>query len=311
MAMHFIKAQNPLRVYSTFVKTSSIDLSNSSLPKVTGGGPFIELPKFEPLGISGAILSVQLPKSGILNIRTASIVALNGDVSDMETKLNFLNPGIWYQSLRSRSAASVLLSGQHSNFLLLNTVKGENWVFEDADSVVAWSGTDLSITPRIKDGSQQASLHCEGSGSLIVKCSQTLFEVDIYAGEQILVSPSALVASNVPHSAKISLPLVGSFVPLKPLLTLLTKVSQISKFITSHVSNLCKSSMMKLRPELQLLANADQSSMARYLSKLVKFIHSIHNLLQTHLLAHHPLYYVVNGPSRILVTDKPQMNNRF
>lgn len=298
-----IGGQNLRRSSSTFIKASNIDISANSIPKVTGSGPFIDLPKFQPVGSSNAILNIQLPVSGLLNIRTTSIVALNGNVGDFETNIKYLCPGVWYQSVRLKSAASVLASGDCSHYLLLNVNPKENWFLKDVDNVFAWSGFDLCITPSMNEATNVVSLKCEGSGSLVVQSTQRIFEIQLEAGEKLLVNPNSLVCSSVPLSNLVSLSptRISAFSNSFSFKGLNQVFGYIGKSVSRFYGTVLLSMNFPDPPKIQFLS---------HFPTLGAIVRSLKQSFQVYFMSGSPLCYAVEGPAKLVIADKCQVPER-
>lgn len=300
------------KTYSRIIRAAHVDLSNQSLPKVTGCGPFVELLKFRPIGTSGALLNIQIPQSGHLKIRSASIVALNGSVEDLEAELRPFKQGVWYQSLRLRSPVSLLVSGGRFNYLLLKTHKGENWLFKDLENVIAWSGCDLSVSPRKSDTSI-SSLHSEGNGTIVVQSILKLFEVNVEVGESILVAPSAIIASNVTIDKRVELrDDHKSRIFLSPS-SLRAILSKLPKIHTQYFSRIYRTLKERLRIFLNLPSRDDETPLSKLRSKLRLSLKRI-TKLTTSLVAtlfkkDEHYYYAVDGPAKILIVEQPRFRS--
>lgn len=283
-----------------------IDLSSKSLPKVTGNGPFIETPKFEPLGSTGAVLNVQLPQASELKIRTTAIMALNGDLSKIETRLSHSKSGLWYQSVRLKSPVSLLLSGDNLNHHILNTNLNENWVFEDLKSVSAWSGDGLRITRGFDEDRRRNLLHCKGRGSLVVTTARKVFEIEVPQGELLLVSPSAVVASNVP--------LVKSqrLLPISTFGTLLSRPSWFELFpqlptrLTGMIKHYFGQFVTNMKNQLQSKVFIEKKS-TRTTNIVTRSLFSLWYWMKSIFSFHRSLFYVATGPCKMLIVDNPEL----
>lgn len=161
------------------------------LAKGTGRGPFIELPKFHPVGHPGGLLQIQLPASSTLNIRNGSIVALNGDLG----KLNlFADPKSEFRVLEAMAPATMVMSGGRNDAYKVLEVSRENrWTVLRSRDITAWCGYDMELH-RAKIATAKQAYATSGRGTLVVSGSSRLYEVELLAGEEMDVVPESLVA---------------------------------------------------------------------------------------------------------------------
>lgn len=288
-----------------------IDLTNSLLPRSTGAGPFIELPTVEPIGEPGTALRIQLPESSTLNIRTTSLTALNGNISDISGDLKSLTSKIWYQSVRLSSPMCLLVSGATSganNYSVINVKKGDKWELANVDNLVAWAGYDLSVSP--KANGLRTSLLCEGTGFLVINGFHNVLDLTIGENEQILLNPNSLIASNVSLNrlARLGVTSISNFnskgfaIPF-PLRAVYAKYSTI-------VKSSFRSSAASLGAALGLHQNVGLST-ERWQQRLREVQKWLSLTVRSRIFNTAPLYYSVVGPARILVIDRCQVPNRL
>lgn len=303
----FLKNRCLRRLYSGLQEPVRIDLSDQILPRATGGGPFVDVPKFDPIESSGAIMSIQLPESGHLNIRTASIVALNGRIYNLEAAVSYLKPGMWYQSVRLNIPVSFLVSGGDRNYMLLDTQRDEKWIFENFDSVVAWSGQDLSVfLPLCKASASSSAFHCNGSGTIVIQSTLKPFKVNIDPGENILVCSSALLASNAPLVKQVCLQDDRRFSKLWTSLALSIKATfcRVYRGLSHYASNIYGISPAKLPNSVRLTKwNVGHSLKSSLL--LEKIANSLKSFPPAPLRKGNRQYYKVEGPAKIIVAEQP------
>lgn len=293
------------RSHSSILNTSSIDFSNRNLPSVTGKGPFVDFPKLDLIDSSGAILNIQFPESGYLNIRTASIVALNGKADIFVAGVNLLKPGVWYLSILLKSPVSLLVSGGDLKYLLLNTQRGDKWIIKSFESVAAWSEHDLPVFLNECKDSSLSSLHSEGGGTIVLQSIMKPFEVNIEPGEQILVNANSLLACNVSMEKQVSL----------------LEDSPFNKLLNS-LAPVLKSSLDRLYGNLLHHTSDGQERLLAYLSftrfaSIRNALHAIKSSLLVKRIIDFTkstlralfrnqgvLYYKIEGPAKLIVSEQ-------
>lgn len=289
-----------------------IDMTNNLLPRSTGAGPFVEIPTVEPIGEPGTVLKIQLPQSSTLNIRTTSITALNGKISEISTDFKCLTPKIWYQSVRPASPMSLLVSGTTSganNYSVINVRKGDKWELANADNLVAWSGFDLSVNP--KPNGLRTSLHCEGTGFLVINGYHNVLDMALGENEKILLNPNSLIASNVALTsfARLEAAATTNIFTVKGL-RIPSSLQSIYARISKTVATSFHSAVASLKAALGL-HNISGASTRRWQEKLEKAQEWLSLTFRSRVLNRAPLYYSVVGPARILVIDRCQVPNRL
>lgn len=289
----------------------AIDVSNRSLPTVTGRGPFVDFLTFMPMGNTSAVLSVQLPESSSLNLRTTSIVALNGIVEDIQSDFRSLAPQFWYQSVSLRSAATIIVSCPELNYHVVTVNKNEIWNIKSAESLIAWTGYDLLLTSSDSKKFAKLFLRCEGVGSVVIKSSGKLFEVHVEEGEQIIVSLSALVASNVPLTQPSDIPIT------RPINALLASSSTNPSKIIDFMKRALNSSLQILRgtyerygPKFNSIPGVVEFPSSILLSIKVS-LQRIWSVSRWNPLYGATTFYTVTGPAKILIEDKPQVSSQI
>lgn len=287
-----------------------VDISNILLPRSTGAGPFIEIPIVEPIGDPGTVLKIKLPQSSTLNVRTTCITAVNGDISEISSGFKSLTSKVSYQSVRLTSPMSLLVSGTTTganNYSVINIKKGDSWELANIENLVAWSGYDLSVTP--KANGLRTSLLCEGTGFMVVNGFHNIFDVTVAENEEILLNPNSVVASNVTLNGLATL---GARSTNKLNLKFNIPVSFRSfyaKVFSYGVNNLrfLSASLRKALGVHQSRALLD----LRWKEKLEKAQSWLSLTIKSRIFRTAPLYYSVVGPAKILMIDRCQVPNRF
>lgn len=294
-------SQNPKRL---------VDMTNRLLPRSTGAGPFVELPTIEPIGEPGTVLKIQLPQSSTLNIRTTSITALNGNISEISSEFKSLTPKIWYQSVRPASPMSLLVSGTTSganNYSVINIKKGDQWELANADNLVAWSGFDLSIKP--KPNGLRTSLHCEGTGFLVINGYHNLLDLTVGVNEKLLLNPNSLVASNVNLARLARLGATdGHRFSIRDKIPAL--IQAVYSGLSKRIAYSLKSTIANLKSALGPSGSTGVSAQC-WQERLGKLQRWLSLTIKSRFFYSAPLYYSIVGPARILVIDRCQVPNRL
>lgn len=189
------------RFNSTITNDISSQLSN--IPKSTGAGPFIEYPRFEPLGNPASLINITLPPSSVLNLRTNSILAANGDLNNISSKLSilklFTNPLI-YNKISSTTPLSLILSNKGSNkfFVNLELSELEEWTIFNTKNLIAWYGPDLKITNNNKIGINLSSGN--NKSNVILNGETQLFTLNLEQDETLYLNPKSIIAINSSQS---------------------------------------------------------------------------------------------------------------
>lgn len=288
-----------------------IDMTNKLLPLSTGNGPFVELPTVRPIGEPGTLLKIQLPQSSILNIRTTSVSAVNGNIMDVSSEPQLLTEDLQFHKVSLTSPMSLLVSGTASgsnNYSLIDVKKGDKWELADVDNLVAWSGYDLSVTPK-KTG-VRTSLLCEGKGFLVVNGYHNVLDVTVEENELILLSPSALIASNVHLDTTSKLGTTQYEFWKLNVRKVTVPHAVLSAFASMYrrLSDVYSRAKVSLRASLGLLRDIEGKFL--YVLEKVKDAQKWLSLtIKCHVFNRAPLFYVVKGPARVLMVDKSQLPN--
>ncbi|ODV80637.1 uncharacterized protein CANTADRAFT_37599, partial [Suhomyces tanzawaensis NRRL Y-17324] len=165
-------------------------------PTVTGNGPFVALPEFEPIGSPSHLLNVSLPSSSKLNIRSGSMVAIDGDLSKLASTTRWLTPHTDYEEVRTNAAVSLVINGNGENYSIIDIKDArEQWSILRDDSIVAWTGFSLKLTPT-SIVRRENSFLSYGKGVIVVNSPTQLLEITLKEGEEMVVNPDSLVATS-------------------------------------------------------------------------------------------------------------------
>lgn len=287
-------------------------LSNKTLPTGTGSGPFIELPDFTPLGSPSHILSITVPRSSHLNIRSGAVVAINGDLGAVSGTTQQLTKNTEYQALYTEEPLSLLVNGDsqkdssnRSYTVLEVTDKSEKWTVLRDDSIVAWTGYDfqLDAAPILE---KHRSFVTNGKGFLVVGGQDQLFDVLLQKGEEMAINPASLVATTAVFRPEVlggtlrhKAARLGDYMPFSvPSLGLRKVFSSIKGVFSDNYRKL----LLSQQPELR-----------RYLNIGGLYWHKVASFLRLDvyvaLAKRAPIFYNVKGPGRLLISNSALKGN--
>ncbi|CDK26158.1 unnamed protein product [Kuraishia capsulata CBS 1993] len=208
--------------------SSNISKPVTSLPKVTGLGPFSEKPKFEPIGTPANLLNIKLPTSSILNLRLDTnqhkTLAITGDVSSLVVELGKLsnsNKLIYQRCFNPSNPLSILLSSKsgNGNFLVLESNDTTSWGLVDSSSLIGWTGNHVDIEPLSLENSILGSsrgIHVKGQdGAIAISTMGQVLQLKLESEETIQLAPSSVVAYSIseagtePVFSELTIPSLG------------------------------------------------------------------------------------------------------
>ncbi|CUM55402.1 unnamed protein product [Debaryomyces tyrocola] len=277
----------------------SEEISNDNLPKVTGNGPFIELPSFKPLGNPSDLLNITLPQSSKLSIRNGTIIGINGDLKNLSSVPQILHK-TEYQELKSNSSVSLLINGGMNNYSIIevNSIE-DKWTILNDKNIIAWTGFNLQLKP-IELLERCNSFQTDGKGIIIVNGEEQLFDVTLSHNEQILINPNSLIASNSSISySTLNRPWTE---PLKftrnfQLPTIFhSYINSFRSFISSQYSRIITS--LGIINQMEILK--------RYYNSFKQFI--TYNVINK--FYNKPIYFKITGPGRLLLDNNVHLTNR-
>ncbi|KAG7666028.1 uncharacterized protein J8A68_000458 [[Candida] subhashii] len=184
---------------SRFIKSRNTTIPINEKPLVTGNGPFVELPKFQPIDPNhpNSLLVISIPQASRLTIKNeSSIIGINGDFN------NLTNESCGeYSSVYSNSAVSVLINGNNRQYSIIDVQEPlEEWIVLNRENVIAWSGfLKPNFSTLLPHQLLYLSIWTFGRGKLVVNGDNELFNVELKQGEEILVNPNSLIAVNNPN----------------------------------------------------------------------------------------------------------------
>ena len=170
------------RLLQAVSTTSAINVEDfGQLATGTGRGPFIELPKFSPVGSPGSLLKMQIPASSTVNIRLGSMIALNGNLDQLSLRKKLDSD---FQLLEAMAPATMVISGNHDEAYR---------VLDVSNDITAWCGYDMELKRCFFFFFFQG-YRTSGRGTMVVSGGSSLYEVNLLPGEEIDVVPENLIA---------------------------------------------------------------------------------------------------------------------
>ena len=162
---------------------------------------------FEIIGSPYSLLSVTLSPSQDLYTRRGTLVAFAGDPNGTVSTLRILNPirralvGIpfLYRRITSISSANALIATRSplTTFTILQLDGTADWKLAQRKSLLAWTGSTLSVTPSINARFSLAywgSSDVSGRGLLALAGQGQVYSVEIAEGETYTVHPANVLA---------------------------------------------------------------------------------------------------------------------
>jgi len=150
---------------------------------------------------------VTLSPSQPLHSRRGTLVGLSGDPTTVVSTLRTLNPirralvGIpfLYQRVTSTTPVSVLITPKSTNTTLsvLQLDGTQDWKLAQRASLLAWTGSNLSVTPTISSKLSLAhwgTSNATGRGLLALSATGHTFALDLAKGESYIAHPSNILA---------------------------------------------------------------------------------------------------------------------
>lgn len=277
-------------------------VSSNSLPKLSGLGPFVELPSFKPLGESNDSLNVKMPDGSKISILSGSIVAMNGDISKLHSDTKHIN-NYQFQEVTSGAPASLLVNGGRGTYVMINIDdKAESWRIMNNYNVLAWTGFTLELHPD-STFSQFEGFTTSGKGTLVIRGENDAFAVHLGPGEEFIVNPGCLIAAN---TRPVPLSLNYTRYPILPAewrLRLQAYKSYLCNLIRPGIRQ-CKTWYTAMISKLGI--NEAFKTVATYTGMVSFFwrIYIANNLRQK------PVYFKVKGPASLLIDNRHHASNK-
>ncbi|TQS35301.1 hypothetical protein Golomagni_04283 [Golovinomyces magnicellulatus] len=208
------------RLSSRFGLLPSKQIHISATPTIESGGTRIEEDdflsgissdpadaRFEVLGPSNTILSVSLSASQNLYTRRGTLVGISGKVQNTRSKLSILEPfrrsllGVpfLYQRISSTSPITALISTKSSitSFTVLSLNGTIDWIISQPMALIAWTGQNLSISPKLNKGlgiAHRGNTKVMGRGLIALSGYGNIYRIRLKAGEEYIANVGNLVA---------------------------------------------------------------------------------------------------------------------
>lgn len=255
----------------------------------TGRGPFIELPKFSPIGSPGSLLKMQIPASSTVNIRSGSMIALNGNLDSLSLRQKTDSD---FQLLEAMAPATMVMSGNHDEaYRVLDVSNDRKWTVLRARDITAWCGYDMelqrcSLTPTIE------AYRTSGRGTMVVSGGSSLYEVNLSPREEMDVIPEHLIAFQGGNAIplKTSGAVSNKWIPLKYI-----RVPEVVRITVRDWKNALGQqwhhlmTASGLERQLQIVSSPFRSA-ARYMVPYIKRVWA------------KQAYFQVVGPARLLIS---------
>lgn len=150
------------------------------------------------MGNPASLINVTLPASSVLNLRSNSILAANGDLNNITSKvsiLKLLTKPLIYNKISSTTPLSLILSNKGSNnyFINLELSENEEWTVFNTKNLVGWYGPELQIS-NSKIGVKLESGN--NKSNVILNGKTQLFTLNLENEEKIYLNPKSIIAIN-------------------------------------------------------------------------------------------------------------------
>lgn len=222
IAKNYSKVLTPAKRFSTsalaFNPHEDISEHVKTVSKLSGSGPFADLPTFQLLGSPfPSAIHVSLPSSAKLYLKNgAAVLGVTGTVTKPTSTLKYSNAAnnapslpLVYQKVTSTSALTLLLSAptrsrKASWYALIEPSKSYNWVVR-RDALLAWGGHQLNLTPitsalhKTLSAFRESPIYVQGDGGQLALTNETLiYEFKVKAGEDVFLRQGSILGLTVP-----------------------------------------------------------------------------------------------------------------
>lgn len=293
--------------------TSDISSQLSNIPKSTGAGPFIEYPKFEPLGNPASLINITLPPSSVLNIRTNSILAANGDLNNITSKLSILKlfPKLLvYNKISSTTPLSLILSNKGSTkfFINLELSEFENWTIFNTKNLIAWYGPELDISNN-KIGVNLSSGN--NKSNILLNGETQLFTLNLENDEKLYLNPKSIIAINSNTSAQNFQKLDTSQLQLAiPKFKFWDSIKISFNSLYSRLEKAIKSNEQNEQNEIKTISTDTSKESTKF--EIPQFFKNFKTWVLTKLnnfnLNDNKIFYEVKGPATIVIQNSTSIS---
>ncbi|GAP85105.1 putative altered inheritance of mitochondria protein 24 [Rosellinia necatrix] len=166
--------------------------------------------RFEVLGTSYSLLSVNLAASQRLYTRRGTLVAVSGKAQNAQSTLSILSPltraitGVpfLYQRITSTTPLTAIISTKSptTTFSILRLDGTTDWMVSQRKALLAWTGHTLSVTPRIQRQLTLAhwgSSELTGRGLAALSAPGHIYQLTLGDGEEFVAHPANVVAYTI------------------------------------------------------------------------------------------------------------------
>lgn len=191
-----LKAGNTCTIFQSkrFLSSALISLFRyETSRRVTGNGPFIDLPQIEPFDSHDKGQRLQLPPGSSINTRLDSMVYLSNDFEGITRNVKTLCDTIWYQEVKLSSSNTLLYSfdlSECSNLALVEVKKGDAWNLKSSDHLAGWAGYDLQFEET------KAGLLLRGNGFFVARGVGLIYQLELKEDQQLLVRSNSLLGTS-------------------------------------------------------------------------------------------------------------------
>lgn len=337
--------KSSIRPIITSSTTNQQAILNSSTitidkPLVTGSGPFVEVPKFKPIGNPAKILQVVLPQSSKLNVRSISnsIIAIDNSSTDQAPDneafiVNNKHSVIDYQEIYSKCDLNLIIQGNNENNFKLIELKNQqlksqdDWIILQDYNLIGWIDNFKLNIESIDLLDKFSSLKVNGNGYVLIDGgSNEVYELDLDENEDMLVNLNSLIAINKPSSISLATDLKYQVIPyFNGIYNPISSYVRIPKFsipkygITSEVFNPIRKSIDTLANNYKKFVQNIKTEADKYhwlniiranTTKIYQYIYSkLFYNSEGILLRRNPIFMKIKGPAKLIMNNNETINN--
>lgn len=308
-------------------------------PLVTGSGPFVEVPKFKPIGNPANFLQVVLPQSSKLNVRSisSSIIAIdNSSTKQQQDNEAFVvtnkHSVIDYQEIYSKCSLNLIIQGNNENNFKLLELKNQqlqiqdDWIILQESNLIGWIDKFKLNIESIDLLEKFSSLKINGNGYILIDGgSNEVYELNLHENEDMLVNLNSLIAINKPSSS-ITTDLKYQVIPYFYNITNpINSLVRIPKFsipeygIASELFNPIRKSMNTFTSNYKNFVQNIRNEANKYhwlkiiRATTIKIYQCIYSKLfynsEGVLLRRNPIFMKIKGPAKLIMNNNETINN--
>lgn len=273
-------------------------------------------PRFEPLGNPASLINVTLPASSVLNLRSNSILAANGDLNNITSKvsiLKLLTKPLIYNKISSTTPLSLILSNKGSNnyFINLELSQNEEWTVFNTKNLVGWYGPDLEITNskigvKLESGNNKSNVILNGKAQL--------FTLNLESEEKIYLNPKSIIAINAQNqgefhklnssSLQLSIPSFKFLDSWK--ITFNSLYQKISQYITPKLQQ--DQSEVKVIESSKTIESTKEETKSFEIRQSLKSMGTWISSKFNQIVSKDKIFYEVKGPATIIVQNSTSIS---